>query len=41
MLNNGTYYLGHVVAGSGMDRTRLDGDKRRVAVDSVISQTQA
>ncbi|KAJ5165120.1 uncharacterized protein N7500_006950 [Penicillium coprophilum] len=33
MLNNGAYYLGHVVAGSGMHRTRQDGDKRRVTVD--------
>ncbi|OQE40055.1 hypothetical protein PENCOP_c006G07811 [Penicillium coprophilum] len=33
MLNNGAYYLGHVVAGSGMHRTRLDGDKCRVTVD--------
>jgi hypothetical protein len=38
MLNNGAYYLGHVVAGSGMNRTRLDGDKRRLPVESV-SQT--
>ncbi|KAJ6177996.1 hypothetical protein N7519_008457 [Penicillium mononematosum] len=29
----GAYYLGHIVAGSGMHRTRLDGDNRRVAVD--------
>ncbi|OQE19300.1 hypothetical protein PENFLA_c019G02441 [Penicillium flavigenum] len=33
MLKNGAYYLGHVVAGSGMHRTRLDGNNRRVAVD--------
>ncbi|KAJ5471079.1 hypothetical protein N7530_008436 [Penicillium desertorum] len=33
MLKNGAYYLGHVVAGSGMHRTRLDGDNRRVAID--------
>lgn len=33
MLNNGAYYLGHVVAGSGLNRTRLDRDKRRVSVD--------
>ncbi|KAJ5854876.1 hypothetical protein N7534_007419 [Penicillium rubens] len=33
MLKNGAYYLGHVVAGSGMHRTRLDGANRRVAVD--------
>ncbi|KAJ5202662.1 hypothetical protein N7449_004741 [Penicillium cf. viridicatum] len=32
MLKNGAYSLGHVVAGSGMHRTRLDGDNRRVAV---------
>ncbi|KAJ5804249.1 uncharacterized protein N7518_000552 [Penicillium psychrosexuale] len=31
--NNGAYYLGHVVAGSGMYRIRLNEDKRRVAVD--------
>lgn len=33
MLKNGAYYLGHVVAGSGMHRTWLDGANRRVAVD--------
>ncbi|KAJ9490549.1 hypothetical protein VN97_g2702 [Penicillium thymicola] len=33
VLKNGAYYLGHVVAGSGMNRTRLDKDRRRVAVD--------
>lgn len=30
---NGAYYLGHVVAGSGMYRIRLNEDKRRVAAD--------
>ncbi|KAJ5835364.1 hypothetical protein N7447_001390 [Penicillium robsamsonii] len=38
MLQNGSYYLGHVVAGSGMNRTRLDEDKRRVAVDWALIQ---
>ncbi|KAJ5356366.1 hypothetical protein N7517_010975 [Penicillium concentricum] len=38
MLHNGSHYLGHVVAGSGMNRTRLDGDKRRVSVDWALIQ---
>ncbi|KAJ5788383.1 hypothetical protein N7457_003373 [Penicillium paradoxum] len=33
MLDNGAYYLGHVAAGSGMNRTRLDENNDRVAVD--------
>ena len=33
MLNNGAYYLGHVIAGSGRHRARLNEDMRRVAVD--------
>jgi hypothetical protein len=33
MLNNEAYYLGHVFAGSGINRTRLNKDQRRVAVD--------
>ncbi|KOS37014.1 hypothetical protein ACN38_g12217 [Penicillium nordicum] len=33
MLKNEAYYLGHVVAGSGMNRTRLDRYRRRVTVD--------
>lgn len=33
MLKNGSYHLGHVVAGSGMNRTRSNQDKIRVSVD--------
>lgn len=33
MLDNGSYYLGHVVAGTGMNRTRVNKDGLRVSVD--------
>lgn len=38
MLTNGFYYLGHVVAGSGMNRTRVNKDRLRVAVDWALIQ---
>jgi hypothetical protein len=38
MLTNGSYYLGHIVAGSGMNRTRVNKDRLRVAVDWALIQ---
>jgi hypothetical protein len=38
MLTNGSYYLGYIVAGSGMNRTRVNKDRLRVAVDWALIQ---
>jgi hypothetical protein len=38
MLKNGSYYFGHIVAGSGMNRTRVNKDRLRVAVDWALIQ---